>query len=50
VVVVGMDEARRKVITMDPARGPVEVDFDDFASSWEKTNHAVLLVGLAAAS
>lgn len=50
VVVVGLDEERRKVITMDPARGPVEVDFDDFGARWEKTNHAVLLVGLAAAS
>jgi ABC-type bacteriocin/lantibiotic exporter with double-glycine peptidase domain len=47
VVVVGMNEQRRKVITLDPARGPVELDFDDFAASWEKTNHAVLLVGLA---
>lgn len=48
VVVVGMDDERRKVITMDPARGPVELDLDDFAASWEKTNHAVLLVGLVA--
>lgn len=47
VVVVGLDDERRKVVTMDPARGPVELDFDDFAASWEKMNHAVLLVGLA---
>jgi ABC-type bacteriocin/lantibiotic exporter with double-glycine peptidase domain len=45
VVVVGMDEERSTVITMDPARGPVELDFDDFAASWEKMNYAVLLVG-----
>ena len=47
VVVVGMNEERRKIITLDPVRGPVELDFDDFAASWEKMNHAVLLVGLA---
>jgi ABC-type bacteriocin/lantibiotic exporter with double-glycine peptidase domain len=47
VVVAGMDDERRKVIAMDPARGPVELDFDDFAASWQRTNHAVLLVGLA---
>jgi hypothetical protein len=50
VVVVGLDDERRKVIAWIPARGPVELDFDDFAASWERTNHAVLLVGLAAAS
>lgn len=48
VVVVGLDDERRKVITMDPARGPVELGLDDFAARWEKLNHAVLLVGLAA--
>jgi ABC-type bacteriocin/lantibiotic exporter with double-glycine peptidase domain len=47
VVVVGLDDERRKVVAIDPARGPVELDFDDFAASWEKMNHAVLLVGLA---
>lgn len=47
VVVVGMDDERRKVVTMDPARGPVELDFDDFAAGWEAMNRAVLLVGLA---
>jgi predicted double-glycine peptidase len=47
MVVVGMDDERRKVITIDPARGPVELDLDDFAASWERMNNAVLLIGLA---
>ena len=47
VVVVGMDDERGKVVTMDPARGPVQLDVDDFAAGWEAMNRAVLLVGLA---
>jgi ABC-type bacteriocin/lantibiotic exporter with double-glycine peptidase domain len=50
VVVVGMDDERGKVVTMDPARGPVQLDFDDFAAGWEAMNRAVLLVGLASHS
>lgn len=46
VVVVGMDDDRGKIVTIDPARGPVELDFDDFAAGWENMNQAVLLVGL----
>lgn len=49
VVVAGLDDERRKVIAMDPARGPVALDFDDFAASWARMNHAVLLVGQAQA-
>jgi ABC-type bacteriocin/lantibiotic exporter with double-glycine peptidase domain len=47
VVVAGLDDERRKVIAMDPARGPVALDFDDFAAGWARMNHAVLLVGQA---
>jgi ABC-type bacteriocin/lantibiotic exporter with double-glycine peptidase domain len=47
LVVSGMDDEGRKVIAIDPARGPVALDFDDFAASWARMNHAVLLVGLA---
>ena len=47
VVVVGMNDERGKVVMMDPARGPVQLDFDDFAAGWEAMNRAVLLVGLA---
>ncbi|WP_018864399.1 MULTISPECIES: cysteine peptidase family C39 domain-containing protein [Thioalkalivibrio] len=46
VVVVGMDDSRGKVLAMDPARGPVEIDFGDFATAWERMHHAVLLLGL----
>jgi ABC-type bacteriocin/lantibiotic exporter with double-glycine peptidase domain len=45
VVVVGIDDERRTVVVMDPARGPAQFDFEEFAASWDKTNHAVLLVG-----
>jgi hypothetical protein len=47
VVVVGVDDARGKVITMDPARGPAELDFDEFAAAWDPMNRAALLLGSA---
>lgn len=48
VVVAGMDDERGTVIAIDPARGPVALELDDFAAAWAKTKHAVLLVGVAA--
>lgn len=48
VVVAGIDDERGTVIAMDPARGPVALELDDFAAGWAEMNHAVLLVGLAA--
>jgi predicted double-glycine peptidase len=47
VVVVGVDDARGTVITLDPARGPMEFDRDAFVAAWEPMNGAALLVGLA---
>jgi ABC-type bacteriocin/lantibiotic exporter with double-glycine peptidase domain len=47
VVVVGLDDGRNKVLAMDPARGPVQLELNDFAAGWEQMHHAVLLVGLA---
>jgi predicted double-glycine peptidase len=47
VVVVGVDDARSKVIALDPARGAVEFDRKVFVAAWEPMNGAALLVGLA---
>ena len=46
VIVVGVDDARRRIIAMDPARGPLEIGFEDFAAAREPMDNAVLLVGL----
>ena len=45
VVVIGFDDARRRVIVHDPARGPARrVDIDTFRRRWAGAGHWTLLV------
>ena len=48
VVVIGFDDARRRAIVHDPARGPTRhVDLDTFERRWAGAGHWTLLVAPA---
>ena len=43
-VVVGINRARRLILTFDPARGPRENSFEGFAREWVPTGEVTLIV------
>jgi len=47
VVVAGLDEQQGQVFVVDPGRGPVAIELDEFTAAWQKMNNATLLVGQA---
>lgn len=43
-VVVGLDRARRRVLLLDPARGPRETGFEPFQRDWSAAGRVTLVV------
>jgi hypothetical protein len=43
-VVIGLDHARRRILTLDPAAGWRESSFEEFAAEWAGANQLALVV------